>query len=257
MLGQALYRASFGKAGTVSIPVGAQTFTSNGTFTAPYDTVYTIIINAPIAKGGNGASGVSGSYTGDFYQPYYSPSGGGAGGSAYMPKSPLILLVSLTQGQSVSVTVNSSISSFGSYGSFSAGTAGGNGTSGSRNGTRPTMGTGGSGGSAPSYSVGTDTLHSIAPSLPSYSLSGSGGSETSGSGYDGQISIDYAGAIGGYPSTNFGNAGGQGSGGSGVMSMVDGRAGYMAGDTIFNGNARNGLPAQTGSISVIWGNTKS
>ena len=256
MLGQALYRASFGKAGTVSIPAGAQTFTSNGTFTAPYDTVYTIVINAPIAKGGNGANGASGSYSNDWYSGSSYPASGGAGGSAYMPKSPLIVLVSLTQGQQVSVTVNSSISSFGSYGSFSAGTAGGNGTSGT-SGSRPTNGSGGSGGSAPTYSVGTDVLYSISPSLPNYSLSGSVGYSTSGSGYDGEISVSYTGATGGLPSTAFGNSGGVGAGGAGVLEMQDGRAGYMAGDTISNGRYSSGLPAQTGSVSIIYGNTKS
>ena len=36
---------------------GSQTFTSNGTFTAPYDGLYTIVLNAPVASNGEGGEG--------------------------------------------------------------------------------------------------------------------------------------------------------------------------------------------------------
>ena len=238
---------------SINIPAGSQSFTSNGTFTAPYDGVYTVAITAPIAKGGNGANGVDGHATG-FYTSDY-PTGGGAGGSAYIAIYPLILIVRLIANESVAITVNSSVTSFGTYGSFAAGTAGGDGTSGTINRTNPTQGTGGSGGSKPIPTAAAICLASIVPTIPTLSLSGGNGTYNGGSISDLDVYATFHGATGGIPSTNFGNSGGIGGEGSGVLVGSYGQ--YVdAYDVIATSvSARNGLPAQVGRIDITWGNS--
>lgn len=233
------------------IPAGSQSFTSNGTFTAPYTGVYTVAITAPIAKGGDGANGVNG-YVSDRYYGTEYPTGGGAGGSAYIAVYPLIISVWLTQGQQVPITVNTSVASFGSYGSFTAGTAGGNGTSGTRD-SSPKHGTGGAGGSMPMTAT-SGTLTAIMPPIPSASLSGGGGSTNSGS-VSGDPSASYDGATGGRPSTAFGNAGGCGGEGSAVL--VASYMGYASQSDVVNTSVsrRNGQPAKAGRIDITWGNS--
>lgn len=237
--------------GGAAIPAGHQSYTANGTFTAPYTGVYTVAITAPIAKGGDGANGVNG-YIGSGYYSSDYPTGGGAGGSAYIAVYPLIISVWLTQGQQVPVTVNTSVASFGSYGSFASGSAGGNGTSGTRDGSRPEHGTGGAGGSMPMTST-SGTLTAIMPPIPSASLSGGGGSTNSGS-VSGDPSASYDGATGGRPSTAFGNAGGCGGEGSAVL--VASYMGYASQSDVVNTSVsrRNGQPARAGRIDITWGN---
>ena len=208
-------------------------------------------ITAPVSKGGDGASGVNGYIHDSDYGSEY-PTGGGAGGSAYIAVYPLIISVWLTQGQQVPVTVNTSVASFGSYGSFTAGTAGGNGTSGTRNSSRPDHGTGGAGGSMPMTAT-SGTLTAIMPSIPSASLSGGGGSTNSGS-VSGNPSASYDGATGGRPSTAFGNAGGCGGEGSAILAAS--YMGYASRSDVVGTNVsrRAGQPAKAGRIDITWGN---
>ena len=235
------------------IPVGHQSYTANGTFTAPYTGVYTVAITAPISKGGDGANGVNGyiSVSDGYYDTEY-PTGGGAGGSAYIAVYPLIISVWLTQGQQVPVTVNTSVASFGSYGSFTAGSAGGNGTSGTR-GSIPKHGVGGAGGSMPMAST-SGTLTAIMPPIPSASLSGGRGSSKSGS-VSGDPSASFDGATGGRPSTAFGNAGGCGGEGSAILAA--GYRGYASQSDVINTwvSRNNGQPAKAGRIDITWGNS--
>ena len=234
-----------------NMPSGSQSFTANGTFTAPYTGVYTVAITAPISKGGDGADGLDGYVDGDDSTLHF-PTGGGAGGSAYISVYPLIISVWLTQGQQVPVTVNTSVASFGSYGSFAAGTAGGNGTSGIQKYNSILHGTGGAGGSMPMTST-SGTLTAIMPPIPSASLSGGGGSGNSGS-VSGDPSAFYDGATGGRPSTAFGNAGGCGGEGSALLEAYF--AAYTPNIDIIYTNVfrRAGQPAKAGRIDIIWGN---
>lgn len=235
------------------MPSGSQSFTANGTFTAPYTGVYTVSITAPVAKGGNGANGVDGYPGGDDYWDYVEyPTGGGAGGSAYIALYPLIITVQLTQGQQVPVTVNASVTSFGSYGSFLAGSAGGNGTAGTQDANDPVAGVGGAGGSNPTYST-SGVLSSIIPTLSSVTLSGGNGSQYEDSGEDLLNAYHLATAVGGTPNINYGNPGGKGGAGNPVV--------YASGDnwaSWYEANcgtgAQNGAAAKSGRIDITWGN---
>lgn len=235
------------------IPAGHQSYTANGTFTAPYTGVYTVAITAPVAKGGNGANGIDGSAgDGSYYDYTEYPTGGGAGGSAYISLYPLIIGVLLTQGQQVPVTVNTSITSFGSYGSFSAGTAGGNGTAGTQDGSDPVAGVGGAGGSKPTVST-SGVLSSIIPTLPNIALSGGNGSQDGDSGSDTLNSYQLEIAVGGTPNINYGNPGGRGGAGNPVV--------YARGDNWYKWYEANcgtgiqsGASAQAGRIDITWGN---
>lgn len=236
----------------MNIPFGSKTFTSDGTFTAPYDGVYTVAITAPIAKGGNGANGVDGNPASVY--PLDRSTGGGAGGSAYIAIYPLILIVRLIANESVTITVNSSVTSFGTYGSFAAGTAGGDGTSGTVDLTNPTQGTGGSGGSKPIPTAAAICLASIVPTIPTLSLSGGNGTYNGGSISQYNVSATFNGATGGRPSTNFGNSGGIGGEGNGILK--GNYSNYLdAYDLIATSvPACNGLPAQVGRVDITWGN---
>ena len=211
-------------------------------------------ITAPIAKGGNGANGVDGYDRNDYYLSDY-PTGGGAGGSTYIAIYPLILIVRLIANESVAITVNSSVTSFGTYGSFVAGTAGGDGTSGTINRYNPTQGTGGSGGSKPIPTAAASCLASIVPTIPTLSLSGGNGKYNGGSISDLNVNAAFHGAMGGRASTNFGNSGGIGGEGSGMLVANYGN--YVdATDVIATSvSACNGLPAQVGRIDITWGNS--
>lgn len=239
--------------GGAAIPAGHQSFTANGTFTAPYTGVYTVTITAPVAKGGNGANGIDGTPGGDRYYDYAeAPTGGGAGGSAYIAPAPLIILVSLTQGASVPITVNTSVSSFGSYGTFAAGTSGGNGTAGTQDASNPVAGVGGAGGSKPTPSS-AGVLSAITPTLPNITLTGGNGSQDGDSGSETLTSYQLEIAVGGTPAVGFGNPGGRGGAGNPIV--------YAHGDNWskwFEANCgtgkQNGSAARAGRIDITWGN---
>ena len=214
------------------IPASDQRFTSNGTFIAPYDGIYTVVLSAGHAKSGSGGSGSGANRnTGYGY-------GGGAGGSAYIAQSPGIILVQLAAGEQVTVTVNNSVCSFGSYASFSTGTSGGDGGDGSSSGR---VGSGGAGGSAPSFSCNQSSGKIIWyqwPSLPSRSLSGSSGNKTS--------SVEMS---GGLSASAFGLSGQ--NGGCGDFEDWDGYDGNM-----FTSPIGRSYAAEAGTIQIIWGTSK-
>ena len=229
--------------GGAAIPAGHQSYTANGTFNAPYTGVYTVAITAPVAKGGNGANGIDGYKVSNSSALY--PTGGGAGGSAYIALYPLIITVQLTQGQQVPVTVNTAVTSFGSYGSFSAGTAGSNGTSGSQGNFSATPGIGGAGGTVPTFNV-SDVIMSNNPNLPSISLSGENGIVN----YSSVGNHILATAIGGAPNNNFGNVGGMGGNGYYILIVYkDIQEAYN-----FDNLPVTGSSAKAGRIDITWGN---
>ena len=234
--------------GGAAIPAGHQSYTANGTFTAPYTGVYTVAITAPVAKGGNGANGIDGT-TGGHIE---APTGGGAGGSAYIAPAPLIILVSLTQGTSVPITVNTSVSSFGSYGSFAAGTGGGNGTAGTQDGFDPVAGVGGAGGSKPTPSS-AGVLSAITPTLPNITLTGGNGSQDGDSDSESRTSYELKIAVGGTPAVGFGNPGGRGGAGNPIVyADVDNRSNWFEANC--GTGIQNGSAARAGRIDITWGN---
>lgn len=231
------------------IPSGSQTFTANGTFTAPYAGVYTVIVTAPVAAGGRGGSGMYDEFGGG---------GGGAGGSAYIADTPFVGIIQLDESESVTVTINTSISSFGSYMSFSAGSAGGQGNSGGGTSGRGN-GYGGSGGTAgtkPTYSATSNAkvIYVSNPTIITRSLSGGqGGALRGGWGkdFDGYDYGGNIGGVGGVPAADRGNPGGGGGTGSSYFGADQGS--YMRmGSTSYT----NGSSAKTGAIQIIYGNYK-
>ena len=227
------------------IPAGSQSFTANGTFTVPYTGVYTVVLTAPCAKGGNGGYGSSDERGGG---------GGGAGGSAYIADTPLLALILLEQGESVPITVNTSVSSFGSFLSFSAGSGGGNGTSGKSDG----FGSGGSAGSKPTWSVANNPkiLFSVSPTIVTRNLSGGNGYNYVSQweeDFDGYDYGGYLGGSGGKPSIQKGNPGGSGGHGNSFFSADQaGRMTFSSPDR----SGSTGSAAQSGSIQIIWGTSK-
>ena len=179
---------------SLNIPSESQTFTSNGTFTAPDDGSYIVILNAPIAKTGSGGRGGYAAIA--EYNWAGVGGGGGAGGSAYKATSPGIISVSLNKNDQVQVTVNTSISSFGNYVSFSCGTAPGNGSAGGSgsagSSSRPENkkhgqgGAGGAGGGKPVFSASQESTIIISPNLPDANLTGGTGTTASGQYYNGE-----------------------------------------------------------------------
>ena len=217
--------------GGAAIPAGHQSYTANGTFTAPYTGVYTVVLTAGRRANGSGGGG------GDRGED--AGAGGGAGGGAYIAMSPGIVCVRLDAGETVAITVSANLCSFGSYATFATGTAPGNGQSGdSGYGDGPHYGgAGGAGGGAPTWSVPANTkvLYSVVPNLPSYSLTGKDGNDSTGS----------RGGDGGRPSNDFGLAGVAGRGGSG-----------RSGSGNYRGNTGLAyvVPAAAGRIDITWGN---
>ena len=216
--------------GGAAIPAGHQSFTANGTFTAPYTGVYTVVLTA--GRRVNGSGGYGGG-------PGNDPgAGGGAGGGAYIAMSPGIVCVRLDAGETVAITVSLNLCSFGSYATFATGTVPSNGQDGdSGYGDAPHYGgAGGAGGGAPTWSVPANTkvLYSVAPNLPSYSLTGEDGGVSNKGNY---------GSDGGRPSNDFGLAGVAGQGGYG-------KSGNYRGDT----GLAYVVPAAAGRIDITWGN---
>lgn len=235
--------------GGAAIPAGHQSYTANGTFTAPYTGVYTVVLTAGHAA--SGAGGRGGNYVAGKYALGAPGGGGGAGGSAYRPTSPGIIQVMLSEGQSVPITVNNSICSFGNYASFSTGiapqdgSAGGNATG---EGTQsfPAKsgqgGKGGAGGGKPTFAHNGD-LSFLLPNLPDADLSGGDG----GAGEDGTNNGSGEGGDAGVASNSIYGVTGQ-NGGYGIST--EDRKGYYVG----NVPAAPIIPAAAGRIDITWGN---
>ena len=233
---------------SLNIPSESQTFTSNGTFTAPHDGSYIVILNAPIAKTGSGGRG-GGAATAQYNWGAVG-GGGGAGGSAYKATSPGIISVSLNKDDQVQITVNTSISSFGNYASFSRGTApgngsaGGNGSLGSSNEKKHGKGgAGGAGGGKPVFSASQESTIIFSPNLPDANLTGGTGTTASGEYYDGT-----EGAKGGVASSStYGIPGQTGGWGQATQDYSSFSVGVEPIAPI--------IDAQIGNVIVIWGNS--
>ena len=245
--------------GGADIPAGHQSFTANGTFTAPYDGIYTVVLTAGHAASGKGGNGGGGKCQRSGHDPGYSActgSGGGGGGSVPIMLSPMIGTVSLKVGDSVAITVNTSVVSFGSLFSISNGTSGGNGgmpgypdTSVKWDPVPATPGAGGNAGS--NYSFSADTNHVISVVNPTFStnanLSGSSGGK--GNPVDGTEEDITEQGRGGNPSY-------------GYQCILGGKGGYGGGaiisdnDETWNGEtvSNSFIPAAAGRIDITWGN---
>lgn len=238
--------------GGAAIPAGHQSYTANGTFTAPYTGVYTVVLTAGHAAsgiGGNGGSGDSG-YTSEFYQRFYGGGGGGAGGSAYLAESPGIIVIKLIQGQSVAVTVNASLCSFGNFASFSTGSQPGNGNSGGRPDASEEVkaqgGSGGNGGGKPAFSYDEGAvLFVVTPNLPDYNLSG-------GNGGNGGTPSNSYGGTGGIPANNIPCISGQMGGFGQICTQSRGTQAQYISLGVVPSDSR--IPAAAGRIDITWGN---
>lgn len=246
--------------GGAVIPAGSQSFTSNGTFTAPYTGVYTVILTAGHAASGKGGNGGSGKCQRSGHDGGYSActgSGGGGGGSVPIMLSPMIGTVSLKAGDSVAITVNTSVVSFGSLLSISNGTSGGNGGAPGYPDTsvkwEPVPATPGAGGNAGSnYSFSADTDHVISVVNPTFStnanLSGSSGGK--GNPVEGGLDEKVAEqGKGGNPSYGYQCISG-GKGGYGGGAVISGNDKTWRGETVSN----SFIPAAAGRIDITWGN---
>lgn len=263
-MANALISHSFGIDTSTNIPYGSQTFTSNGTFVAPYSTTYTVVLLAPSATSGNGGEAGNGlrkiarlsSYT---RQVCASGGGGGSGGGASICLTPMILQVSLEQSQEIEVTCNLNVVSFGEYGAITSGTAGGNGGDGTdgRSSVSGVLlnaiaGTGGSAGSA-----GTDIVYSSQNALSIVSpivmqatsgLSGSNGNAEQGN-YN--TTKSASGANGGTYNSICYKIGGTGGNSANVPNLT---SSYEQETTVPPSKPNlNGLPAFNGQLNIIWG----
>lgn len=246
--------------GGAAIPAGHQSYTANGTFTAPYAGVYTVVLTAGHAASGKGGDGGGGKCQRSGHDGGYSActgSGGGGGGGVPVMLSPMIGTVSLKAGDSVAITVNTSVVSFGSLLSISNGTSGGNGRTPGYPDTSvkwdPVPATPGAGGNAGSqYSFSADTDHVISVVNPMFSsnanLSGSDGKKGNPveSGSDEVVAEQ---GQGGNPSY-------------GYQCILGGKGGYGGaaiisdGDETWRGEAVSNsfIPAAAGRIDITWGN---
>ena len=235
----------------IDVPTDNRTFTSNGTFIAPYDGIYTIILNAPIAKAGNGGAG--GYSNGD--NGHIPGCGGGAGGSSYLQDTPIVISVLLNSQESVVCTVNTSVTSFGEFASISAGSNGRNGGSGSAD--RP--GNGGGGGSKPIFTAPSNNekiITRVLGSTATLSLSGQSGTDSFniyGEDWDGYTANMYAGGNGGQPFYGHANTGGAGGRGGTAWTMDQALSDY---ENLSRTNGASGSAAKAGSIIIVCGTIK-
>ena len=204
------------------IEPGSQTFTGNGTFVAPYSTVYSLILYGSAHKAGNGGHGGTN-------DSHLAGGGGGGGGGQSHSNFAVSCQCKLTKGTEIPVTVNENMVSLGSYASVATGTAAKNGgTGGSGNITsdlETEYGEGGAGGAG-------EGPHFI--SVPGeYTTSGS---NTGGAGKDGERGGSFSGGFGGAGGNKGGGFGGRGDDGD------DGR-----------GTGRPGAAAVIGKIEISWG----
>lgn len=112
-----------GYTGKKEMVPGSQTMTSSGSFVVPYDGEYTLTLypsSAGTNRGGYGTDAYC--EVADYYNGMaYGGNGGGGSGSCFYTKTPLIVKQTLTEGESVQVTVTTKMISFGSYASIATG----------------------------------------------------------------------------------------------------------------------------------------
>lgn len=243
---------------------GSQTFTGNGTFTAPYTADYTVDIYGSRAKCGDGgdggrAWGWNSLSNRGYGARAYSGGGGGSGGTSAAPGANRYT-VHINKGQSITITCTASMVSFGSYASCAAGSNGengGNGTNASGStGSSGSVGRGGSAGSAGSVPTFSNVEDAIAVSLEPQTPGRSGNEGPDGDWNSAAVGGHcYASVSGASAVTTNGRSSGRG-GGSSIDTSVDTDSDETWEATSYtqNGSAGNaGSPAVTGSITISWG----
>ena len=264
--------------GGSAIPAGHQSYTDNGTFTAPYTGVYTVVLTAGHAASGNGGSAGTGmartTYNSEFHLYYVGMASGGSGGSgggACVSLSPGVISVYLQSGDNVQVTCNPSLVSFGSFFSIATGTAGTNGGDGgdsvinANSGTAPTLnpvegggGYAGTGGTRHTYSVSEDDriLSSVPPTLQNSSaasgISGGDGESDQGTNVTTNRPDPAPGIPGARYDTNAAWMGGIGGSSGQVTYYSYTSVGSKTVQPIESAQA--GIPAAAGRIDITWGN---
>lgn len=260
------------------IPAGSQSFTGNGTFTAPYTGVYTVVLTAGHAASGSGGSAGTGTarttYNSEFHLYYVGMAaggGGGSGGGACICLSPGIMSCYLQADDSIQITCNSSIVSFGNLFSISSGTAGtnggtgGNGTISAASGTAPiltcrggTGGTAGIGGTPHTYNISQDEriLFSISPIVQNVNAASG---VAAGTGYTDK----GANSINNRPDTVPGAVGARYNTDDVYMGGIGGSSGQVTYYSLSSTgsktvqpseSAQAGIPAAAGRIDITWGN---
>jgi hypothetical protein len=202
--------------------IGAQTFTTSGTFTVPTDV---FLVEAEVQGGGGSGNGCQATSTGETF----SGAGGGAGGYGRV-------FVPVTPGQTITVTV-------GAGGTAPAGT-----------------GTGGNGGNSSFSTFCTSTGGSGAQFDTAVSQAGGPGGTSSGGylsvaggfGGDGQAVASQLSGYGG--ASYFGGGGRAGShGGTPTNGQAPGSGGGGAYDAALTGATFNGGNGAGGIVIVRWG----
>lgn len=215
------------------IEPGSQTFTANGVFVAPYSAVYTISMIGSKQKAGNGGTGAAGYYyrpSGSIYADAWAGGGGGGGGGQLITPPQISGTMQLNKGDTIPITINTSMVSFGSNVSCAGGTPAANGVSPISN-NDAEGGSGGAGEYLPTISMppGWSTLQNAVAG------------NTGGSGQNGDSSgSSMTGGIGGFGGDNGGGRGGRGG-------NMQNQAGYPGSAGI------PGFAAVTGSITISWG----
>ena len=245
---------------------GSQTFTSNGTFVAPYSAEYTVRITGSRAKCGNGGNG--GRSTGwnekinyRYGGQAWTGGGGGSGGTSTAPGAHEYK-VHLSRNESVTISCTTSMVSFGSYascGTGSNGENGGAGTSGSGS-TGGIYGSPGQGGEA--GTPGTNPVYSCSDGVVDMTITSITAGVSGHAGNDGKWeSMNVGGSCspsvsGGSAVTTAGRSSGRGGGASidvsvdtdDFMTTWDARSYSSSG-----GSGGTGAAAVTGSITISWG----
>lgn len=215
------------------IEPGSQTFTGNGMFVAPYSAVYTISMIGSKQKAGNGGTGADGYYrrpSGSIYADAWAGGGGGGGGGQLITPPQISGTMQLNKGDTIPITVNTSMVSFGSNASCAGGTPAANGQSPVSSNASP-GGSGGAGEHLPIISMPPGWATSQSAVAGRTGASGRNGGSAGSSMYGGS-----------------GGNGGDLGGGRG------GDGGDMRNQTGYSGSpGTTGSPAVTGSITVSWG----
>lgn len=233
------------------VETGSQSFNSDGTFTAPYTTIYTIVLTGSIGKGGDGGRGGKGIFIEESSSTNAARTGGSAGGGGSSgTRAKSTITVKLKKGDIVSVTVNASLVSFGSYKSVTASGDGNIGEDGG-NATRTEVGNGGPGGPGGIGGRCSANGNGVLTNKDSNGSRGNSGLSGSEGSYDESIGNGLAyGATGG----SGGSKSGTSSGGKGGDSVDIEFSRYGLITTNLRGKpGSTGADGSKGNIVVSWG----
>lgn len=215
------------------IEPGSQTFTGNGTFTAPYTTTYNIVVVGSSHKAGNGGSGGEAFASGDMADFFANSGGGGGGGGGQSNGYSVTCHFEMQKNESYVITINENIVSVGSAVSVATGTH-------AYNGNSSPSDSGAAGGAG----EGSHTV--VAPS--GWTSSGVNTGLSGQTGSDGDYTFNIFEALRGNLDGGTGGNGGSYGGGQGGdgQSLIQGSA---SGTT----TGAAGYAAVIGSITISWG----